>query len=103
MREHRAFLSPLSEGKQQLSGDEAHHLARVLRVRAGQQLELFDGQGMVARATVQAVHKKHIDLDVALPEPSRKELPFHLHLAIALLKGDKLASVVRQASELGVI
>ena len=52
---HLPELPP--KGAAVLSGDVAHHLLRVLRVRPGDRLTLCDGQGRTAPATVKATSK----------------------------------------------
>jgi 16S rRNA (uracil1498-N3)-methyltransferase len=85
-----------------LPSDEAEHLVRVLRLGAGAEVEVFDGKGTVWRAEVVQADKKSvavrpIDVVQAAPEPH-----VDLTLAIAVLKGDKMDDVVRDAVMLGV-
>ena len=55
---HRFFLSQTpTEDTARLEGDEARHLARVMRAKIGDTVELFDGQGTSWTATVQAIQR----------------------------------------------
>ncbi len=103
MRIHRIHLPTLQAGEVVLTGSEAHHLAKVLRVAVGQEIKAFDGQGFEASGTIQSVNDFQVILDVREPKPSEVEASLKITLCIALLKGDKLADVVRQATELGVV
>ena len=47
-----------------LSPEESHHLARVLRVEAGQALTLFDGRGTRAEGVVDSVTKKEVTVRI---------------------------------------
>lgn len=87
-----------------LGPQETKHL-QVLRLRVGDAVQVFDGRGGEAGAEIllleegRAVLKQSGDIQAA----SRgAEYPQPVTLAIALLKGDKLADVVRAATELGV-
>ena len=49
---HRFFLSQTpTEDTARLEGDEARHLARVMRAKTGDTVELFDGQSFLGRVT----------------------------------------------------
>jgi 16S rRNA (uracil1498-N3)-methyltransferase len=99
MRPHRAF-HPTLEPTVVLSPTEATHL-RVLRAQVGDALIIFNGAGLEARATVLEIGERYV-LRLEPPQPSSREPPQPITLAVALLKADKLADVVRAATELGV-
>lgn len=84
-----------------LTPDEAQHL-RVLRLRPGAQLRVFDGQGAEAAATVIRLDEGGALLELGEAMDNDRETPQPVTLAVALLKGDKLSDVVRAATELGV-
>lgn len=101
-RVHRVLLPGLSEGERVLRGEGAHHLVSVVRVRVGAEVEAFDGEGLVAPGRVTAVGRGEVSLELGAPRRSGAEAPLRLNLGVALLKGDKLADVVRMGTELGV-
>jgi 16S rRNA (uracil1498-N3)-methyltransferase len=103
MRIHRIYLPTLQAGEVTLVGSEAHHLARVLRVSVGQEVKAFDGKGLEATGIIKSVNDFQVVLHLQEPKASEVEASLKITLAIALLKGDKLADVVRQATELGVV
>jgi 16S rRNA (uracil1498-N3)-methyltransferase len=100
MRSHRAFVNTL-EPVVKLTGSEAAHL-RVLRAGIGDSITLFDGAGLEADAKILTLEDFTITLEVGKSRVVNLEPPQEITLAIALLKGDKLAEVVRAATELGV-
>jgi 16S rRNA (uracil1498-N3)-methyltransferase len=99
MRPHRAY-HPQLEPRIVLNPTEAAHL-RVLRAEVGDQLTVFDGLGLEAKATVLESGERYV-LQLEPVTTSSLEPPQPITLAIALLKADKLADVVRAATELGV-
>lgn len=80
---------------------EARHL-HVLRLRVGDALRVFDGQGAEAEAQIAELDAARAVLTLGEALGGAAETPFPLTLAAALLKGDKLSDVVRAATELGV-
>jgi len=100
VRLHRAFVPELGE-EIELKGPEAHRLLHVLRLGPGDRVRVFDGQGHEALAEIVAVHKNRLRLRLLAPEARDAEPPVPIVLYVALLKGDKLADVVRAGTELG--
>ena len=86
-----------------LSGDALHHIATVLRLREGDSIELFDGDGRCARATLEALDKRAATLRVGAPStPKDLEATVRLTLLFAIPKGDGADRIVRACTELGV-
>lgn len=77
--------------------DDHHHLITVLRLGPGAQVEIADGRGTSALATLTSGEVEVATAPVVRPEPR----PW-LVLAQALPKGRKLDAIVRHACELGV-
>jgi 16S rRNA (uracil1498-N3)-methyltransferase len=102
MAERFYVNSPLAPGPIQLQGPEAHHLATVCRLRTGAAVSLFNGDGREYPATVLAVTRKHVELQILAVESPDRELPFRLELAAPLPKGDRAAFLVEKLTELGV-
>lgn len=85
-----------------LPRDEAEHLTRVLRLGAGDSVAVFDGRGheYLGRVIGAARRDARVQLLSRLEPPA--ELPVALTLAPAILKGDRMDDVVRDAVMLGV-
>ena len=94
--------SPLAPGSLHLQGAEVHHLATVCRLRAGDQVCLFNGDGRQYPAQVVAVGRKHIELQILRVEVVSSELPFRLEVAAPLPKGDRAQFLIEKLTELGV-
>lgn len=84
-----------------LEGDEAKHLAQVLRIQPDQWITVFDGIGNRAEAKVLSVSKQRIDLMLDLAESKDNPLP-EIILAQAIPKGKNMDWIVQKAVELGV-
>jgi 16S rRNA (uracil1498-N3)-methyltransferase len=89
-------------GTARLSEEEARHLSQVLRLRAGDEVAVFDGAGREFRARVEQIARdgasvRLIDEQAPAPEPLVR-----VTLAQAALKGEKMDDVVRDATMMGV-
>lgn len=104
----RRFYAPpdaFAAGGVLLSEEESRHLRDVLRLRAGDEAQVFDGEGREFLCVVAEAggRKGAARLEVRAPvEPPSPESPLGLTLAVALLKGEKFDLVVQKAAELGV-
>lgn len=89
-------------GEARLPADEARHLTRVMRLVAGDEVAVFDGRGHEFRARVlDAVREVvRVELVERLTPAPEAHIPFTLVQAI--LKGDKMDDVVRDATMMGV-
>ena len=95
---HRFFIPHvLTAGTVSLEGDELRH-ARVVRVREGEEVEVFDGRGGAWMAVV----RDDLSLDLTRPIDAPRESPLALHLAMAIIQLEKFELVLQKATELGV-
>ena len=99
------FFAPhadLESGPVELSGDEAHHLIHVLRLRVGARVGVFDGVGRewIGRVVATARGTASIELETESDPPA--EPIVKITLGIGLLKGDQMDAVIRDATMLGV-
>jgi 16S rRNA (uracil1498-N3)-methyltransferase len=103
-RVHRFFAPTLDAGDEvvTLPKDEGEHLARVLRLGPGDEVAVFDGRGHEYQARVLSVLRREVRLQLLTRIEPAAELPVALTLAQAVLKGDKMDDVVRDAVMLGV-
>jgi len=100
---HRLFVdSELETAQTVVVGEQAsHYLTRVLRLRTGATVTLFNGDGYNYRADLLSATKNAAELEVKSASPGPDAKP-RLHLALALLKGDKLDFALQKATELDV-
>jgi len=90
----------LDEHTVELSGEDAHHLLRVLRASAGESLELCNETGQCRRAEIIITEKNGVSCRLGdfLPD---SEASVQFILAFGLLKGEKAEFVLQKATELG--
>jgi 16S rRNA (uracil1498-N3)-methyltransferase len=97
------FVEALGAGDRTvlLKGAEAHHLATVLRARAGTAVSVADGQGSVWQAEVSAVRDGAVELALGARHTLAPPRP-RARVVVALPKGRNLDEVVQRLVELGV-
>lgn len=98
----RFLLSDRLADKMIVAGGEAHHMLRVLRLAAGDQVVVVDpvGQAAVARITQASDTEVFLSMETMLEE--EREAPITIRLAQGLPKSDKMDFIVQKAVELGI-
>jgi len=101
---HRFFAPALDPGDESviLPREEAEHLTRVLRLGAGDTVAVFDGRGHEFVARVTSAIRRDVRVQIVSRLEPVAESAVALTLAQAVLKGDKMDDVVRDAVMLGV-
>ena len=85
-----------------LPAEEGQHLTRVLRLKAGAPIRVFDGRGHEFDARVEKAGKSEVLVAVGAARAAATEPRVAITLAQAVLKGDKMDDVVRDAVMMGV-
>jgi 16S rRNA (uracil1498-N3)-methyltransferase len=100
----RLFLPPekLTTEKAAITGDQARHLALVLRAQPGDTVTILDGSGHKYNCTILSVHKKEVTVEVTSKGPYSVESPVLITLAQGIPKGDKMDLIIQKSTELGV-
>jgi 16S rRNA (uracil1498-N3)-methyltransferase len=97
----RLFVADdLAEGAVTLTGDQAHYLSHVMRLRQGDTLALFNGRDGEWTARVEGVSKREVSLAVESRSRPQDAGP-DLDLVVALVKRARLETIVEKAAELG--
>lgn len=104
MRISRIYTDAVLEVGRPVTLDEkaSHYIGNVLRQKAGNSLILFNGNGHQYQAIIEKVDKKQITAQVHNAESPVTESPLHIHLGIAMSKGDRMDWVLQKSTELGV-
>jgi 16S rRNA (uracil1498-N3)-methyltransferase len=93
---------PLAPGPALVEGPEAHHLATVCRLRPGDVVCLFNGDGCEYPAEVTAVERRAVTLEIRSVDKPARELGWRLEVAAPLPKGDRAQFLLEKLTELGV-
>jgi 16S rRNA (uracil1498-N3)-methyltransferase len=84
-----------------LSAEESHHLSRVLRLGRGDEVAIFDGRGHEFLARVNQASRDAATVTLIQPLQAVPEPAVRVTLVQAVLKGDKMDGVVRDATMAG--
>ncbi len=89
-----------------LDGDEAQYLGRVLRLRVGDRVAVFNGRDGEFDAELTAFRKKEVSVAIGErtvdPVEAPAESPLRLHLVQGVSRGERMDLVIQKATELGV-
>jgi 16S rRNA (uracil1498-N3)-methyltransferase len=104
MRVTRIYVdAPLSVGQQIVLPEQAAtHLMRVLRLRAGAALTLFNGQGGEYAAELLALERGTARAAILKQVPIERESPLRLILLQGISRGERMDLIVQKATELGI-
>ena len=80
----------------------AQHLVQVLRLRPGDPLEVFNGDGRDFPAQVLIAHRHGVQIRLEAPGKPEPDPPLSIHLGIGISKGDRMDFALQKAVELGV-
>jgi 16S rRNA (uracil1498-N3)-methyltransferase len=104
MREVRVHLDlPLASGRRiALPPQAAQHVMRVLRLRSGAALTVFDGRGGEYTATLELAGRDTATVEIGEHRSIERESPLRITLLQGLARGERMDWVVQKATELGV-
>lgn len=98
---HRFHVDDLTPAEVVLTEAEAHHAAHVLRLRAGGEVELFDGRGGRASGRIASMGRGEVVVAVEHRQAPRPQPRPAVHVAFAVPKGKRLDWLLEKATELG--
>jgi 16S rRNA (uracil1498-N3)-methyltransferase len=103
-RVRRAYLAqpPNPGGRAVLDPEESHHLSRVLRVRTGDSISVFDGRGGEWDARVDEVARSGVAVILGEPRQSAVEPPVAVQLVQAFVRPEKVEWILQKGTEIGV-
>jgi 16S rRNA (uracil1498-N3)-methyltransferase len=104
MRSPRIYHSqPLAlQTEISLEEEAASHVGRVLRMCAGDQIQLFNGDGGQYQAIIIQASKKNVTVKITAFDSFCCESPLRIHLGQGISRGDKMEFTIQKAVELGV-
>jgi 16S rRNA (uracil1498-N3)-methyltransferase len=85
-----------------IEGEDLKHLSQVLRLKEGDLISVFDGNGTEYQARLTSIHRKYAEAKIISSFISQTEPRIHLTLFQGLPKGHKMDFIVQKAVELGI-
>ncbi len=100
----RFYVDPalLASDAVTIEGDLAHRLAKVLRLRADDEIALFDGSGDDARVRLTAVQERAVEGTVVERCAGPPEPRVRVHLYQSITKGERFEWLLEKGTEIGV-
>ena len=98
----RFFCDNITASAATITGDDAHHISRVLRMKVGDALSLCDGAGNEYEAVITAISQDAVACALGARHASDAESLVHVTLFQCLPKTGKMELIVQKCTELGV-
>jgi len=92
----------IEKGMLKIEGDEVKHIRKVLRLKAGDEIIVFDGLGKEFEGAIVEEGLSSILIKIQNIFSSKRDSPLEVTLAQSLLKGEKMDYLIQKATELGV-
>ncbi len=102
MRIRRFKVDDLTGPAVHIGGQEATHALRVLRLKTGAEVVLFDGRGGEARGRVRSISRRTLEVEITRPSTGDAIVDAGLTIATAVPKGNRGDWLVEKCAELGV-
>ncbi len=102
VRLNRFYCERLKRPAVELVGGEAHHLYNVCRLKIGDEVELFDGAGVLATALIEKATSKSVLLKIVDLEKIEKPDKPEIVIAVSCPKGERFDWLMEKCTELGV-
>lgn len=103
MRTARFFCDTINKNTgTTLNDTQFRHLTKVLRLKIGDSVELFDGKGALAQAIIEKIEKSQAVLTVKTIENYPKPSQQRITIASSIAKGERFELLVAKCTELGV-
>lgn len=100
----RFYMAPemVNQAQPEITGSDAGHISRVLRLSINDVVELFDGTGNGYRARIVSTSPQKVVFAIESSYALLSESPLHITLAQGMLKDRKMDDLIRQLTELGI-
>ena len=85
----------------ELGEDASHHISKVLRMQPANEITVFNGQGGEWRVRIEAINKRQVQVLPIEFQDANRTSSCSVHLALPLIKGDRMDYALQKATELG--
>ena len=99
----RFFTQDITEMGGCITGEDAKHIAKVLRMKVGDELTVCDTKGRDYDCMIEEIGAGEVRLKVLSVAPSQSEPDVRVHLYQAMPKADKMETIIQKAVELGAV
>ena len=79
----------------------SHHIGKVLRMEAGDHIEIFNGRGGAWQGRIENVSKKAVSVSVLGFNADNRTPPLSVTVALPMIKGDRMEYAIQKATEMG--
>jgi 16S rRNA (uracil1498-N3)-methyltransferase len=100
MTRRRWIADEVSGARALLLDKNAHHLARVLRAKVGQQFDVV-ADGRVRRGRIASISDRRVEFDLADELPT-SDLPVEITLLLSIFRFERMEWALEKATEMGV-
>lgn len=98
---HRFFVPQLYNEEMTISGVDARHISKVLRMQPGAQVQIVSDDGVSALAEIVAIDSEQVTVRCIEKLSESREPRVRLILAQGLAKGEKMDFIIQKAVEMG--
>jgi len=92
----------IENGLLKVEGDEVRHIRKVLRLKTGDKIFVFDGLGREFEGTIIEEGRASVMVKIQRSLSPKRDSPLEVTLAQSLLKGEKMDYLIQKAAELGI-
>ncbi len=86
----------------ELDSDASNHVGKVLRMKPGYQITLFNGDGADYAATIAEITKKTVTVSIDDSKETHSESCLYTHIGQVISRGDRMDYMIQKSTELGV-
>ena len=98
----RFYCNPITKPDVSLDPSQGRHLACVMRLKAGEKVELFDGSGGLAEAQIKSAGTNKVVLQVEEIQTVPRPFSSQIVIAASIAKGERFDWLISKCTELGV-
>ncbi len=101
---HRFFIDPKNAEDRiaRITGDDVHHINRVLRLKEDDRVSLSNGEGMDFEGRIVNIDRDEVTVEIEKRFPSEGESDINIKVYQGVPKGDKMELIIQKSVELGV-
>ncbi|WP_293265596.1 16S rRNA (uracil(1498)-N(3))-methyltransferase [Neptunomonas sp.] len=85
-----------------LSEATTQHVSRVLRMKTGEEITLFNGQGSEFLCSLERVDKRHVEVKIISEHVQSRSSSLQIHIGQAISRGERMDYAIQKATELGM-